>query len=224
MSQMPAQDADIGPIRRLSLHDQVTTALRDMIIAGSLPPGSHIVEGEVGAKLGVSRTPLRESLKTLASEGLVDLIPARGAFVRSLTPDGVQSMLEVVTGLEAFAGRLACERATAAEIDEIARLHDDLERHYAARDRTRYVRTNLAIHAGIVALSQNPELIATHTQYSARSRRVRYAGNVSDAAWDAAVSEHREMISALRARDADRLAAVLRNHIRLVWDRIRSNF
>lgn len=222
--QHPADGPDVRPIRRVPLHDQVTITLRDMIIAGSLKPGSHLIEGDLGALLGVSRTPLRESLKTLASEGLVDLVPARGAFVKHLTADGAQSMLEVITGLEAFAGRLACQRASDADIAELRTRHAELETQFAARDRTRYVKANIAIHAGIVALSANPELIATHTHYSMRSRRVRFAGTVSDAAWLAAMVEHREMMSALAARDADRLARVLRNHIGLVWDRIRSNF
>jgi DNA-binding GntR family transcriptional regulator len=219
-----SSQADVSPIRRVSLHDQVTTLVRDMIIAGTLAPGSHIVESDLGQRLGVSRTPLRESLKTLAAEGLIDLQPARGAFVRQLTPDGLQHMLEVLTGLEAYAGRLACERATDREIAAVAALHDRLVAHYMARDRLSYVKANLAIHEAIVELSHNPELIATHKLYSHRTCRTRYAGAVSDAAWASAVTEHAAMIDTLRARDADGLARILRNHIALVWDRLSKTF
>src|SRR6187200_2459537 len=85
-----------GPIVRRSLHDEVVTRVRDMIIEGTLAPGSRIHEGNLGLELGVSRTPLREALKFLASEGLIELSPGRGAIVRSFTPKDVHDCLTVI--------------------------------------------------------------------------------------------------------------------------------
>lgn len=87
-------------IERHSLHDQILTRLRDIIIEGHLPPGSRINEGQIGAMLGVSRTPLREAIKFLASEGLVELVPARGAIVKKFSAKEVLDILEVLRTLE----------------------------------------------------------------------------------------------------------------------------
>ena len=110
-------DAPGGVMRitRVTLHDAVLNQIRDMIIEGQLKPGTRINEGQVGAMLGVSRTPLREAIKTLASEGLVELVPAKGAVVRRFSLQDVRDMLEAVGALEQFAARLACERAIDAE-------------------------------------------------------------------------------------------------------------
>src|SRR5690349_17280278 len=102
-------------IARPSLHDAIVTRVRDMIIEGELPPGARIHEGQLGTALGVSRTPLREALKFLASEGLIELSPGKGAVVRKFSPKHVRDSLIVLGDLEALAGRLACENATDAD-------------------------------------------------------------------------------------------------------------
>src|SRR3712207_3743864 len=123
------------PVSRRSLHDELVGRVHDMIIDGQLPPGARIHEGQLGQALGVSRTPLREALKFLASEGLIDLVPGRGAVVRTLTPKDVRNMLDVLSALEALAGKLACRNATDAQIAEVRRLHDEMMAFYAARNR-----------------------------------------------------------------------------------------
>src|SRR3954466_16292015 len=123
---------DRGPIARPSLHEAIVARVRDMIIEGELSPGTRIHEGNLGNKLGISRTPLREALKFLASEGLVELSPGRGAVVRQFSPKDVRDSLVVVVNLEGLAGRLACEHATDAEIQEIRKLHDRMMEMYAS--------------------------------------------------------------------------------------------
>ena len=115
----PAADAEVARIERPTLHSAVVSRLRDMITEGQLPPGVRIHEGQLGKQLGVSRTPLREALKVMASEGLVDLVPSRGALVRNLTPKDVKDMLAVLAALEELAGRLACSNATDEVIAEV---------------------------------------------------------------------------------------------------------
>lgn len=214
----PSADA----IRRVTLHEQIVTRVRDMIIQGTLAPGSRVVEGSLGASLGVSRTPLREALKTLAGEGLIDVLPGRGAVVHRNTPAQARDILEVLMGIEAVAARLATKRATDAEIAELRRRHDAMCGHHARRDRLAYYKANLEIHARIGELSHNPELIALHRQYSARVERLRYSGSSTQAMWDAAVAEHEAMIAALEARDAHRFADVVRDHMRLIWERLQT--
>lgn len=209
------------PIRRLTLHHQVATRVRDMIIEGELEPGSRINEGALGASLGVSRTPLREALKTLAGEGLIDIVPARGAIVRKLTPEAAAAMLEVMAALEALAGRLACVRASDADILGVRRIHDRMLNLYARRKRLDYYKLNQAIHTEIVRLSGNAELATVHGVMQARLKRVRFLGNSGPANWASAVAEHDEMIAALEARNGTALAEVLARHMENSWARVK---
>ncbi len=210
----------ILPVHRRSLHDELVERIRDMIIEGQLPPGARIHEGQVCAAFGVSRTPLREALKYVASEGLIDLVPGRGAVVHKLSRRDVRGMLDVLTALEVLAARLACRRASAAEIARIRGLHDDMMQLYADRNRLEYYKLNQAIHTGIVALSDNDCLAQTHESIQLRLKRIRFIGNEGQSKWDGAVAEHREMIEALEARDEDRLAAIVQLHLERTWERV----
>ena len=168
-----------------------------MIIEGQLEPGARIHEGQLGQALGVSRTPLREALKFVASEGLIDLVPGRGGVVRQLTPRDVRNMLDVLIALETLAGRLACRNAATAQIGEVRALHDRMMGFYAERNRLEYYKLNQAIHTAITALSGNDFLASTHDAIQSRLKRIRFIGNEAPANWEGAVREHEEMIGAL---------------------------
>lgn len=211
-----------GPIARPNLHDAIVTRVRDMIIEGELTPGTRIHEGNLGKTLGVSRTPLREALKFLASEGLLELSPGRGAVVRQFTAKDVHDSLVVLGNLEGLAGRLACEQASDAEIREVRQLHDRMMDMYAKRDRLPYFKLNQNIHSAILRLSKNEALAYVHGILQARLRRIRYIGNEGPEKWAAAVADHEEIISALEARDAARLSKVLTVHMERTWERVRN--
>ena len=214
--------AGARPIRRQSLHEQVTERVRDMIIEGELAPGERINEAGLVERLGVSRTPLREALRTLAAENLIDTRPSRGSVVRRLTPDDVHAMLQVLAELEALGGRLTCASASDATIDAILALHDQMMHHYRERDRLAYYKANQAIHTAIAAASGNPVLQEMQGSIQSRLKRIRFIGNDTPDNWANAVAEHEEMAEALRARDGDRLGAVLAAHLMRTWDRVRS--
>lgn len=208
-------------IERQSLHDAILTRLRDMIIEGRLPPGTRINEGQIGAELGVSRTPLREAIKFLASEGLVELVPARGAVVKKFSAKEVLDMLEVIRAMEEYAGARACQVATDEGIAEIRAMHDRMIDCYRRGDRMTYYRLNQSIHSGIVALADNAALSDVHGVLQTRLKRIRFTGHEGPGKWAGAVAEHEEMIVALEARDAARLSAVLGRHLTLTWERVR---
>ena len=210
------------PIRRQSLHEQVTERVRDMIIEGELAPGERINEADLVERLGVSRTPLREALRTLAAENLVDTRPSRGSVVRRLTPEDVKAMLQVLAELEALGGRLACESGSDAAIDAILDHHDEMMRCYAVRDRLAYYKANQAIHAAIAAASGNAVLAEMQGSIQARLKRIRFIGNDTPGNWADAVAEHEAMAEALRARDGRRLGEVLSAHLTRTWDRVRA--
>lgn len=213
--------ADRQPIVRQNLHDAIVSRVRDMIIEGDLAPGSRIHEGNLGRALGVSRTPLREALKFLASEGLIELIPSRGAVVRRFTAKDVRDALAVMGGLEALAGRLACAAASDAELAEIRRLHDAMMERYAARDRLPYFKLNQEIHSRILAASGNAVLAYVHGMLQSRLKRIRYIGNEQPDRWAGAVADHEAIISALDRRDGEGAALALEAHMAASWERVR---
>ncbi|MCZ8374078.1 MAG: GntR family transcriptional regulator [Beijerinckiaceae bacterium] len=208
-------------ITRVTLHDAVLNQLRDMIIEGKLAPGTRINEGPVGASLGVSRTPLREAIKTLASEGLVEILPAKGAIVRRFSEKDIRDILDVLKTLEQLAARLTCAQASDAEIAEIADLHKEMLRLYADRNRLAYFKLNQEIHSAIVRASGNSALAQVHEQLQARIKRVRFIGNELPERWAGAVAEHEEMNLALLARDGEKLSEVLGRHLDKTLDRVR---
>jgi len=191
-----------------------------MIIEGQLAAGMRLNETELGVQLGVSRTPLREAIKTLASEGLIELIPAKGATVRRFSKYDVQNMLEAVKALEQFAGRLACERATQDEIDEILDMHRTMLIRYRSRNRLAYYKLNQAIHTAIVRSAHSPTVAELHEILQARLKRIRYIGNSEPEKWAAAVAEHEMMAAALGKRDGTTLAAVLGLHMDRTLERV----
>jgi DNA-binding GntR family transcriptional regulator len=203
-----------SPIRRLSLHDEVVARLRELIVRGELRPYERLGERELCERFDISRTPLREALKVLAAEGLVELLPHRGARVAGITADDVRHMFEVMASLEALSGELAAERITDAELVEIDALHAAMIEAYRERDLPRYFAHNQAIHERIILAARNPVLHETYQGLNGRMRRARYAANMSEERWLAAVREHEAILTALHARDVAGLGAILRDHLR----------
>jgi DNA-binding GntR family transcriptional regulator len=209
------------PIVRRSLHDEVASRVRDMIIEGALAPGERIYEEQLAKVLGVSRTPMREALKTLASEGLIELAAARGALVRRFSPKDVRDMLDVLAVLESFAARLACKAASDEQIAELRALHERMKAFFKARNRLEYYKLNQDFHSGVLRLSGNAALQSAHLAIQARLKRIRYIGNSEPQKWKDAMAEHEEMIRRLEARDAEGLAAILALHMEHTWERVK---
>jgi DNA-binding GntR family transcriptional regulator len=198
--------------RRL-LHESAVDRLRDMIVQGALTPGAKLNERALCEQLGISRTPLREALKVLSTEGLVDLLPNRGAVVALLTERRVREIFEVMGALEALAGELACRNMTVEQFNEIRALHYQMLAHHARGELVPYFRCNQEIHLAIVAASGNATLAATYRNLNAHVRRARYMANLSQPRWDQAVAEHERILAALGKRDAAALQDLLGNHL-----------
>src|SRR6201996_8582360 len=118
--------SSLPKVERLRLHDTVVDHLRGFIVEGLLAPGVKLHERKLCETVGISRPPLREALKVLAAEGLIDISPNRGASVSQMSEFEIREMFELMSGLEAFSGELACERITPAELAEIKALHRDM--------------------------------------------------------------------------------------------------
>jgi DNA-binding GntR family transcriptional regulator len=206
-SQEPAS------IVRRPLHEEAADRLRDLIVQGRLVAGARLNERLLTAQLGVSRTPLREAFKVLATEGLVELLPNRGAIVSQMDPVRLSESLAVMGALEALAGELACATATEAQLNEIRALHYEMLAYHARGDLAGYFKFNQAIHLKLVKYSGNTTLYNVYRQMNGNVRRARYMANLSKERWDAAVREHDEILAALGARDVKRIKALLSDHL-----------
>lgn len=201
-------------IKQGSLYDQAAQRIRAMINDGRLAPGIRVPEKQLCEQFGISRTPLREALKVLASEGFVELLPNRGARVVQLTRAMIQDTLDVTGALEGLSGELACTQASDADIAEIRGLHEQMLAEYDKRDLDRYFRLNQLIHEKIVDASGNPLLIETYQNLSERVRRFRFSATMQAEHWARVVDEHEQILSALEQRDAPRMGNLLRYHLR----------
>ena len=200
----------------LSLHDEILTRCATTSSKATSRTAAAFPNASCASCCGISRTPLREALKVLASEGLVDLLPNRGARVRQLSEHDLGELFDVMGGLEGLAGRLACENITDAEIAEIERLHYEMYGFYLHRDMHGYFRVNQLIHQKIVEASRNAVLQGTYANFAGRIRRVRYSANFARKRerWGEAMREHETILEALRRRAGSELSDILFKHLR----------
>ena len=200
-------------IPRAALHQQVAPRLRQMLVENRILPGAKLNERELAEALQVSRTPLREAIKMLAAEGLVELLPNRGAIAVELTEADVLSTFEMMAGLEAMSGELAAQRITDAELAEIRAMHFEMLAAYTRRDLSAYYRLNSKIHSAINQAAKNSVLTITYNQVNARLQALRFRSNQDEGKWKQAMAEHDRMIDALGKRDAGAMRKVLAEHL-----------
>lgn len=211
-------------IDRSTLHSQLVETLRDMIVEVRLPPGERIDEKLLCETFGVSRTPLREALKVLASEGLVELPPNRSARTTSITKKSIEELFEVISWLDFNGAKAAAENATPKDVQRLRKIHRQMLRHYRAGERTDYFRLNRQFHCGIIDLADNSVLSTVYSALTAQAQRARYVAIQSQSHWDRGVKEHEEILAALAERDGEAVARLLFEHVRETGKRVVQNF
>jgi DNA-binding GntR family transcriptional regulator len=199
-------------VRPKPLHETVVERLRDMIVEGELASGERLHDANLARILQVSRTPIREATKLLAAEGLVDLLPGRGARVSELSIEDILDLFEAIAGVERHACELAAERMSERDLDKLQRAHKRMARHHSAGERQPYFKLNHEIHLAIVGASKNVTLQTIHASLMSRARRARYAALASHARWMEAVREHELIMAALADRDSRRAGEIMRQH------------
>ena len=202
-----------SPVRGTSLHDEVATRLRAMVFERQLAPGEWIDEKVLASRWQISRTPLREALKVLAAEGLVDLVPQRGCRVVELSDDDADQLFPVMALLEGRCAFEATRNATAADRAALRHWHDELERHAAAQDRDGYYRANHEFHTLVQRLARNRWLDRATGDLRQflrlmRGRQLKMPGRI-----DASINEHRVLIDAMLTGDAARAERSMHDHL-----------
>lgn len=200
-------------IKRTTLHEELVERLRDLVVEDVLKPGEKVPEKQLCDSLGVSRTPLREALKVLASEGFVILQANRGARVARVTREELENTFPVLAALEQLSGELACCNLEPAEIEWIETCHKAMLQAYRARDRQAYFKANQDIHQALIRGARNDILQNHHKLLAARVRRARFMANLSDERWAQAIEEHETMMAMLRAGHAEGLGQTLKLHM-----------
>ena len=218
MSDIAVPNTETAPTRAIdrepsTLHANLVALIRKLVIEGDLEPGAKVPERILCERFNVSRTPLREALKTLASEGWLEILPHKGARVTRLSEEDVDQMYPIMGALEALSGELACANLSEEQFAEIRALHYQMVLHYPRRELAPYFEINQLIHEKILAAAANPLLVQMYQTLSGRIRRARYVANMSENRWAQAIEEHEEMLSALASRDGQSLADVLRRHL-----------
>jgi DNA-binding GntR family transcriptional regulator len=196
-----------------TLHEGVASKLRELIFDGVLEGESRIPEKVLCERFGISRTPLREALKVLAREGLISLLPNRGARVNKITPQDIDEVFPVMGALEAVAGEAACQKISEEGIADIRACHYQIALHHTRRERIEYFQLNQLIHEKILESAENPTLTQVYKGLSGRIRRARYIANIPQHRWDQAMHEHEIILEVLTARDGKKLGDLLKSHL-----------
>jgi DNA-binding GntR family transcriptional regulator len=202
-----------------SLADQAYVVLREMIVSLDLPPGTLVKEPELVARLGIGRTPVREALRRLSLERFIEVFPRRGMVVTTVDVRDLARLCEVRLALEPAAARLAAERATEADLDEITSVLAELGGR-RRRDGRSLIDLDRRIHAAIYRASHNPFLEATLEEYYMHALRIWMLG-LERAGLGAAVHEHAELLAAILRGNGGRAAELMRLHVERFEDEMR---
>lgn len=207
-----------------TLPEAIAYELRREILRGNLAPGTTIKERDNAERQGVSRTPMREAIRILAKEGLVQLRPLRSPVVANPSLTEIIDQIRVLHALELLSGELACERATEAQIVEIGALKDRIQAIYGEADTLDVFELDMQFHSAIVAASHNPALAQTHGSYMARLWRARYLSAQRKLSRDRVLRQHSAIHAALAARDAVAIKAEIGAHLGALVTNIQDHF
>lgn len=198
---------------RTGLHEQAAERLRGLIVRGDLRPGAELVEVELSEMLGVSRTPVREAIKLLAHQGLIELRANRSPRVRPLRVSEIRELFEALAGIERLAAELAAVRITPAELARLGELQERIVREHDAGRLDAYSNANRDIHRAIVLAARNAPLAEAHAALLFRADQVRvFALGLNDR-WEQSILEHQAILDALVARDAAGAGLLLQAHV-----------
>ncbi|MGA0983630.1 MAG: GntR family transcriptional regulator [Burkholderiaceae bacterium] len=200
------------------MHQAIVNRLREAIVEGKVTPGSRLSERLLCEQMGVSRTPMREAFKVLAGEGLIQILPNKGAVVPRMSIEEVAQTFEVIASLEGLSGQLAAQRASAEQIQKIQKLQLDMESAHQRKNLSRYYSLNSEIHSLIAEAAHNPILKDTYVAMNARLQSLRFRSHLNQSKWDKALREHAQIARALVKRDGAKLADLLVAHLKAKSD------
>jgi DNA-binding GntR family transcriptional regulator len=217
----PVNPESSNIIPRRSLQSEVVSRLREEIVEGIWEPGARLQERVLCERYGVSRSPLREACRVIASEGLLELQPNRGAVVTRPTLTDAIEYMEIVVALQTTAIRRACEQASAEQLARIEKLHRQMREASERREIETFFELNNEIHEAIVSASGNSALVSMHEHADRHITRLQNLSRAKEADPNLSMEEHEAFIAALLKRDAETAASELARHLQTVTEEIR---
>ncbi|MDB6178423.1 GntR family transcriptional regulator [Paracoccus sp. Z330] len=214
MSLKDLLDDDISAERPMSLAEQSADKLRQLILLEKLPPGLALNERDLSDLLGISRTPVRDAIRLLETEGLVDYSETRRPRVANPSLETLSHWLSVQGALEGLAGELACQHASDAELARIVQLQDEMVGCVDSDDAMKRFELDMSFHSSIVAAAHNPPLSETHRQYNTRLWRARFISSQLQTNRERQTRKHKAIVDALLARDAKVASQALIAHLK----------
>jgi DNA-binding GntR family transcriptional regulator len=203
----------ISPLAQRPLYLDVADRVRELIYTRVLNPGDWIDEIELSEKLGISRTPLREALKVLNRENLVDLVSRKGCRVKQLDDEELLELFPVMASLEGLCANLAAQKLAAVDLKRLEKIHTRLEAHAAASDVDRYYEANREFHRAIQELAGNRWLSSISEELRNVLVLARHRQLTAEGRLQASLNEHREIMQALREGDAEAASKAMFNHL-----------
>lgn len=198
----------------LPLRDVVFNTLREAILTGKLVPGERLMENQLADKLGVSRTPVREALRMLELESLVELVPRKGAQVLDMSDKDINDILEVRGALESLATSIACKKMKDEGVQQLKKLEEDFERAIEENDLERIIEIDETFHDLIFESTGNDKLTQIYGNLRIQLYRYRMAHVKADATITAIVAHHRGILRAIENHDSEDGARVAHGHIK----------
>lgn len=197
----------------LPLRDVVFNTLRQAILTGELKPGERLMEIHLANRLGVSRTPIREAIRKLELEGLVKMIPRRGAEVAQITEKSMNDVLEVRRAMDVLCVELACERISDEELEHLKKACTDFEQAVKTKDAKRIAQADVALHDIILHATGNMRLIQLVNNLSEQMYRYRFEYIKDFSQHERLVEEHRIIYESLVQKDKETASQAAKTHI-----------
>lgn len=209
----------------LPLRDVVFNTLRQAILTGELKPGERLMEIHLANRLGVSRTPIREAIRKLELEGLVTMIPRRGAEVAQITEKSMSDVLEVRKAVDALCVQLACARITEEEVEELRVACEAFEKAVPTKDVKQIAQADVAFHDIIIRATGNLRLVQLVHNLSEQMYRYRFEYIKDISRHESLMEEHRMIYDSIVARDEEKATEAANLHIdnqrKAIMDQIR---
>ena len=197
----------------LPLRDVVFNTLRQAILRGELKPGERLMEIQLANKLGVSRTPIREAIRKLELEGLVLMIPRKGAEVADITEKSLKDVLEVRRALEELSVKLTCDRITKEEIKELEQAAENFRKTMKSKDITEIAEADVRFHDVIYTATKNQKLIQLLNNLHEQMYRYRIEYLKDEEVYPKLLKEHKEIIERINRVEKEEAARIVCEHI-----------
>ena len=208
-----ASDDALALLRSRSLASVIGERIERMILEGELSPGQRVNELALAQALGVSRSPVREAWRKLEQAGMLEIVTNRGMFVRRVDLERAIEIYDIRAALAQLAGSLLAERASAAEIQSLAAMAKAMEAAARSGDTAGYYRRNLAFHQRLVECTRNVRLLELFQGTDKELHLYRHNSLAKRAAMQASNREHRDIVDAVRRRDAAAAGSAFKRHV-----------